>query len=244
MKGTLRYGILVVLALVMVIGVAMAPKAGDTATSSYGDSLIKTRYGITAKVSEINTLANTNLSATTLGYINTLTSNAQTQLTALLTGKINNTTGIITSALINDATITGADIASNTVATGNILNATILGEDIATNTVASSNLLNATILGEDIASNTVTSDNILNSSLTKADTNHYTIYLNTASGTGVQNMNVYNASATVDIANITIGAHDMVLGTLNSVGTDGFGNFYITINSPGVGNYLYIDAWM
>jgi hypothetical protein len=60
--------------------------------------------------------------------------------------------GLITSAMITDATITGTDIASGTITSTNILDATITGTDIASGTITSTNIANDTIVNADINS--------------------------------------------------------------------------------------------
>ena len=79
--------------------------------------------------------------------------------------------GLVTSAMITDATITGTDIATGTITSSNILDATITGTDIASGTITSSNILDATITGTDIASGTITSTNIANDTIVNADIN-------------------------------------------------------------------------
>ena len=53
--------------------------------------------------------------------------------------------GLITSAMITDATITGTDIASNTITSSNILDATITGAKLVSGTITSTQADGATV---------------------------------------------------------------------------------------------------
>jgi hypothetical protein len=60
--------------------------------------------------------------------------------------------GLVTSAMITNGTITGTDIASDTITSTNILDGTITGTDIASGTITSANILDGTIVNADINS--------------------------------------------------------------------------------------------
>jgi hypothetical protein len=77
------------------------------------------------------------------------------------TGVVTIGTGAVGSAEIINASITGTDIAAETIASGNILNGTITGTDIAGGTVTSSNITDGTIAAVDLATMSATNGQVL-----------------------------------------------------------------------------------
>ena len=87
--------------------------------------------------------------------------------------------GGVTSAHIQDGTVTSADIADNSVASADILdgavtsakiaNGTVAAVDIATGGVTGANILDGTVTAADIATGGVTGANILDGTVTAAD---------------------------------------------------------------------------
>jgi hypothetical protein len=92
--------------------------------------------------------------------------------------------GLITSAMITDATITGTDIASGTITSSNILDATITGTDIAVGTITSSNILDGTITTDDISASAAISYTKLAGVYNNAGSTNPKITISTSSGSG------------------------------------------------------------
>jgi hypothetical protein len=92
--------------------------------------------------------------------------------------------GLITSAMITDATITGTDIATGTITSSNILDATITGTDIAAGTVTSSNIANDTIVNADINSAAAIAYTKLTGVYNNASAANSKITISTTSGSG------------------------------------------------------------
>lgn len=92
--------------------------------------------------------------------------------------------GLVTSAMITDATITGTDIATGTITSTNILDATITGTDIASGTITSTNIANDTIVNADINSAAAISYTKLAGVYNNAGSTNPKITISTTSGSG------------------------------------------------------------
>jgi len=101
--------------------------------------------------------------------------------------------GLVTSAMITDATITGTDIAAGTITSSNITDATITGTDIAASTVTSSNIADDTIVNADINSAAAIA-------LSKLATTG-TMTATTFSGSGASLTSIPNSATTATSAN-------------------------------------------
>ena len=85
----------------------------------------------------------------------------------------------ITSAMVNDGSLTGSDIANESLTGSDIKNGTVTGSDVASSTLTGTHVLNesltgsdiknGSITGSDIASSTITGAHVANESITSAD---------------------------------------------------------------------------
>ena len=122
----------------------------------------------------------------------------------------------INSSHIQDGTLTGGDIAIETITNNNIANLTLGGEKISNFTITSEKIANYTIGGEKLVNNTITNQNIANETITKFQIAPNAITNEKIASSAVLAINI--ATGAVNSSHIQTGSilgEDISAGTIN-----------------------------
>ena len=123
----------------------------------------------------------------------------------------------LTGSNVQDGSLTGADIASETITGANVRDGSLTGADIASETLTGSNVQDGSLTGADIASETITGANVRDGSLTGADIQDQSIAQADLSDNSVGTDQIIDDSVTgADIQNESLQNEDLATNSVNS----------------------------
>ena len=182
-------------------GYAYIDLKGDTTYSDYGLRIIRNNTGAnaTSQIAHRGTGAMTILTQEAAAIV--LSTAGVARLTVGSGG------GVTIDSLTLTSGLTGANIASTTIAAGNIVSATITTTQIAATTIVAGNIANSTITATQIANTTITGGKMVNNTVTATQ-----IAASTITATEIANTTITGGK----IAATTITGSNLVNNTITS----------------------------